>query len=550
MRAHDVRAPSPATLAGALSGGNQQKFILGRELDARPALVVAENPVRGLDHLATAQVLRELQHAADAGSAVVLYSGDLDELLPVGDRMFVMFAGRLREVPVTRSAVAGATGRRILMRRADERWAVTAATLLVIVAAVAAILIAGGYDTSRALAALWNGAFGSPYAVLSATLVRATPLLFVGLAVGLAFRAGVLNIGAEGQLLVGATSAVAVGLLLGGLPRPPALPVVLIAGAAAGSAWAGVAAWLRQRFGVLEVISTLMLNFVASYTVSWAVRGPLQEPTHVYPQTVELADAVRLPALIAGHRLHLGFVSGLALAAALWWFLMQTAAGFRVRAVGAGERAARGARAASTRREPPARGVHRQRCARRTGGASEVTGVTFSLYEGISPGTATAPSPWRCLPACTHWPSSAPRCCSVRSSRGRRHAARRQRALGARHRHRGARRAGRAGARPCPCGKEVLMADAFGDFLQASVRTATPLALAAYGELVVERAGIINLGLEARSLPGHSARWWVPAPVVWARDSPWRCWPAVRRPRWWRWSCFGFAPTPSLPARR
>ncbi|MEK7239223.1 MAG: ATP-binding cassette domain-containing protein [Gemmatimonadota bacterium] len=108
MRAHDVRAPSPATLAGALSGGNQQKFILGRELDARPALVVAENPVRGLDHLATAQVLRELQHAADAGSAVVLYSGDLDELLPVGDRMFVMFAGRLREVPVTRSAVAGA----------------------------------------------------------------------------------------------------------------------------------------------------------------------------------------------------------------------------------------------------------------------------------------------------------------------------------------------------------------------------------------------------------------------------------------------------------
>jgi simple sugar transport system ATP-binding protein len=108
MRAHDVRAPSPKSLAGALSGGNQQKFVLGRELDARPALVVAENPVRGLDHLATEQVLRELEHAAEAGSAVVLYSGDLDELLPVADRMFVMFAGRLREVPATRSAVASA----------------------------------------------------------------------------------------------------------------------------------------------------------------------------------------------------------------------------------------------------------------------------------------------------------------------------------------------------------------------------------------------------------------------------------------------------------
>jgi simple sugar transport system ATP-binding protein len=108
MRAHDGRAPSAATRAGALSGGNQQKFVLGRELEAQPRLVVAENPVRGLDLLATEHVLRELGSAADAGSAVVLYSGDLDELLPVADRIFVMFAGRLREVPVTRAAVAGA----------------------------------------------------------------------------------------------------------------------------------------------------------------------------------------------------------------------------------------------------------------------------------------------------------------------------------------------------------------------------------------------------------------------------------------------------------
>lgn len=108
MRAHDVRAPSPQTPAGALSGGNQQKFVLGRELEAHPALVVAENPVRGLDILATEHVLSELTDAADAGSAVVLYSGDLDELLPIADRMFVMFAGDLREVPVDRHAVANA----------------------------------------------------------------------------------------------------------------------------------------------------------------------------------------------------------------------------------------------------------------------------------------------------------------------------------------------------------------------------------------------------------------------------------------------------------
>ena len=271
------------------------------------------------------------------------------------------------------------------MRRPDARWAIAAAMVLVIVFAVTTLLAAGGYDSSRALAALWNGAFGSTYAVLSATLVRATPLLFVGLAVGLAFRAGVLNIGAEGQLLAGATVAMTIGLLVGGLPRPLALPLVLIAGAVAGAAWAGVAAWLKQRFGVLEVISTLMLNFVASYTISWAVRGPLQEPTHVYPQTVELSDAVRLPTLIAGQRLTLGFVLALALALALWWFLTRTAAGFRVRAVGASADAARSAGGIDAARTAAVAFIVSGAIAG-LGGASEVTGVTYALYEGISPG--------------------------------------------------------------------------------------------------------------------------------------------------------------------
>ena len=265
------------------------------------------------------------------------------------------------------------------------RWIISAVTVLAIVAAVFAVLLAGGYDSSRALAALWDGAFGSPYAVLSATLVRATPLLFVGLAVGLAFRAGVLNIGAEGQLLAGATVAVTVGLMVGGLPRPLALPLVLIAGAMAGAAWASVAAWLKWKFGVLEVISTLMLNFVASYTVSWAVRGPLQEPTRVYPQTVELAESVRLPALVDGHRLHLGFLLALALAIALWWFLTRTAAGFRVRAVGASASAARSAGSIDASRTAALVFIASGALAG-LGGASEATGVTFALYEGISPG--------------------------------------------------------------------------------------------------------------------------------------------------------------------
>ena len=267
----------------------------------------------------------------------------------------------------------------------ESRWLIAALTAAATVAAVLSILMVGGYDTARAFSALWNGAFGSWYAFLSATLVRTTPLLLVGLAVGVAFRAGVLNIGAEGQLLAGASAAVAVGLAVGGWPRVIALPLALIAGVAAGAGWAAIAAWLKLRFGVLEVISTLMLNFVASYGVSWLVRGPLQEPTRVYPQTVELSESVRLPLLIEGHRVHFGFVIALTLAIGAWWFLKQTAAGFRLRAVGASVSAARRAGGVNAARTIAlvflASGAFAG-----LAGASEATGVTFALYEGLSPG--------------------------------------------------------------------------------------------------------------------------------------------------------------------
>lgn len=272
-----------------------------------------------------------------------------------------------------------------MIRRADPRWTIPAATVAMIAVAVAAILALGGYDAPRAMAALWDGAFGSTYSVLSATLVRATPLLFVGLAVGLAFRAGVLNIGAEGQLLAGAATAVAVGLAVGSLPQIVALPLALAAGALAGAAWAGIAGWLKLRFGVLEVISTLMLNFVATYVVSWLVRGPLQEPTHAYPQTVSLLPSVQLPPLFSGHRVHLGFVIAVTLAVVVWWFLTYTAAGFRVRAVGAGRSAAQSAGGINPSRTAALVFLASGALAG-LGGASEATGVTFALYEGISPG--------------------------------------------------------------------------------------------------------------------------------------------------------------------
>jgi simple sugar transport system permease protein len=260
---------------------------------------------------------------------------------------------------------------------------VAAATLALV--AVMLVVVTGGYDLGHAAAALWNGSVGDAYSFLSGTLVRATPLIIVGLAIALAFQAGVLNIGAEGQLLVGASAAVAAGLALAGRPGWIVVPVECALGMAAGAAWAAIAAVLRRRFGVLEVISTLMLNFVALYLVSYLVRGPLQEPTRVYPYSATLDRSATLPLLVAGQQLHLGFVAALLLAVAIWWMMRSTAVGFRIRVVGAGPAAA--ASAGRVRVERVIFGAFLASGAiAGLGGAVQATGVTYKLFDDFSPG--------------------------------------------------------------------------------------------------------------------------------------------------------------------
>ena len=255
--------------------------------------------------------------------------------------------------------------------------AISAAALMLL----AALLSLGGYDVPAALAALWRGSFGSEYAFFSATLVRATPLLLAGLAVALAFRAGVWNIGAEGQLLAGATGAIAGASLP--LPGPLRLALALLLAAIAGGAWALPAALLRRR-GVLEVISTIMLNFIALNLVGYLVRGPLQEPTHAYPQSETIDAAARLPRF-AGSRLHLGVGIALLAAIALGMVMRRSAWGFRVRAVGANPRAAASAGLVDVPRVALEVFLVSGALAGLAGGI-EATGVTYALYEGMSPG--------------------------------------------------------------------------------------------------------------------------------------------------------------------
>jgi simple sugar transport system permease protein len=273
---------------------------------------------------------------------------------------------------------------------AFRRIAAPIATLLAgataIVGLLAVVLAAGGYDAGLALGALWRGSFGSGDAIASATLVRATPLVLTGLAVSLAFRAGVWNIGAEGQLLAGAAVAAAIALALPteGAPAALAVPAVLVGGAVAGGAWAGISALLRRRHGVPEVISTIMLNFVAASLVGWLVRGPLQEPLGIYPQSEAIPGASRLP-FLPGMRLHAGIVVAMLAAGCLAWVLRATAAGFRIRAAGANPDAARSAGLIDVARTTMLAFLASGALAG-LAGAVEVTGVTYALYENLSPG--------------------------------------------------------------------------------------------------------------------------------------------------------------------
>lgn len=245
-------------------------------------------------------------------------------------------------------------------------------------------LALAGYDGAGALAAMYRGAFGTRDAIISALLPRAIPLILVGLGIGLSFRAGALNIGAEGQFYAGAVAATWIGLSLGSWPRGLAIPVVLLAGLGAGSLWALAPTVLRLRFGVLEVISTLLLNFVAEAGVSWMVQGPLQESTQVYPQSDPLPLAARLPGL-PGTRLHAGLILALALAAALWAFERRTLLGVQLKATGLNPLAAEVMGRINTRR---VFGFALLGSGALAGlaGSVEVSGTTFALFQNLSPG--------------------------------------------------------------------------------------------------------------------------------------------------------------------
>ncbi len=215
-------------------------------------------------------------------------------------------------------------------------------------------------------------------------LVKATPLILTGVAVTFAFSAGYYNIGAEGQLVAGATAAAWLGTALGGLPPILAIPLMLLGGFAAGALWALVPALLRVKLAVDEVVTTLLLNSVVLFVISALLNGPWRDPQSGWPQSPEIALSTHFPKLIARSRLHLGFVVAMAAVAVLWFVLSRTGFGLRMRAVGLGREAARFAGVNVGRTMLYAALISGGIAG--IAGVSEVAGIQFHLIEEISPG--------------------------------------------------------------------------------------------------------------------------------------------------------------------
>lgn len=244
------------------------------------------------------------------------------------------------------------------------------------------VLFVTGYPPLEAFEALLRGAFGTRNAV-GQTLTQATPILFTSLAFLLAFRSGIFNIGVEGQFLVGAFVATLAGIFLRGIPFPAHAVLALFLGGLGGAVYALLPAFLKVYLGAHEVITTMMLSYIALYLTSYFVNYPLKAPGWV-AQTELVASSARLPKILPPTQLSLAFPIALGFALLTLWFLERTVHGFAIRAVGLNPEASEN-RGISVRRYQVLAFVLSGFIAG-VGGGGEILGVHGRFVDGFSPG--------------------------------------------------------------------------------------------------------------------------------------------------------------------
>jgi len=204
-------------------------------------------------------------------------------------------------------------------------------TSLIVTAGVVAL---SGANPIRGYLGLWDGAFGDIDAIIN-TVVKTTPYVFAGLALTVAFRGGMFNIGAEGQFFVGSIVAAWIGYAL---HLPPAIHLVaaLLGGAVGGGVWGAIPGWLKARAGANEVITTIMTNYIALRIINWLISptGPMINPERPLPQTPEVYSTAYIPMMIPDTRLHWGVVLAIIMAVIVFYLLWRTVLGFEIRMVG------------------------------------------------------------------------------------------------------------------------------------------------------------------------------------------------------------------------
>lgn len=271
-----------------------------------------------------------------------------------------------------------------LLRDRDVR----ALALRTALALLGALVVGGialalaGLDPIASYEAILDSAVGSKFAIQH-SLLQALPLTLTALGVAVAYRAGLFNLGGEGQILMGALGAVGMALLFPDAPGAVMLPAALAAGMAAGCLWGGIAGVLRARLGLSELIVTIMLNFIAFWIVSYLIRHPLQDPGGAgYPQTEKISEAFRLGTI--GGLLPAGVIVLALAVAAVWLLLERSRAGLELKDIGDGESAARFAGIRVERRLLLAMAL--AGLLGGLGGAVELTGNQYRLGDFFSPG--------------------------------------------------------------------------------------------------------------------------------------------------------------------
>ena len=256
--------------------------------------------------------------------------------------------------------------------------------ILIALAIGAVIIAATGASVVQAYTGLFAGALGNPQA-LANTLVEATPYIFAGLAVALGFKCGLFNIGVEGQLAMGSMCAAVAGYAITGLPLIIHLPLALLAGVLGGAVWGAIPGLLRARTGAHEVITTIMLNYVAIRLTDYLIKGPFRDRSSSAPRTPFIQPSAELPYLFgADYRLHAGFILALIMVGGIWWLLNKTTIGFEIRTVGANPDAAQYAGMSITRNFVLAMALSGGLAG--MAGASTVLGLEHNLKASFSAG--------------------------------------------------------------------------------------------------------------------------------------------------------------------